>query len=209
MRFISQDIVIGYINIQSYKAHYQDLLMVPELKHCHAIGLGETWLNKEEDVTIFKDQAKVSINKGKGQGLAGIFPKVPREDVIVKHGLNFSFISFKINDHNIIFTYISTKAKFDDYSESLRELTVKNEPVILLGDTNVHASNASHAFMREMSKNGFQQQIKNATHTDTNILDHVHTNSYVDLKTVTIYQKPVIFSDHDFIFVCIGKPIEE
>ena len=60
-----------------------------------------------------------------------------------------------------------------------------------------------HPFMVQMKAGGFNQIVKDVTHDGGNILDVVFINQYVNSGDICLYQKPVIFSDHDILFLSI------
>ena len=207
-RFKDDDVTICYTNIQSAKAHIQDLLRDDQIGKCDVIGLGETWLEDDNlfnknNQRVFEKGKYLNIVHGKGKGLAAIF-KEPFDYYYTNKGLHHSFIGFRLKKHYIIFTYISSQAKPEDYKEDLIFLchneNYRNEPLILLGDINISHDDQSHGFMILMRKLGFTQIVKKPTHDGGRIIDQVHIRN-VNPQNVCLYQKPVCFSDHDLLFV--------
>ena len=179
------------------------------VNQCDAIGLGETWLKSSEKFDGLKGRATVNIQQGEGKGLSCAF-KVTQPTNCIAYGVKpnsaHAFLMFKLKTYNFIFAYISPKAKFKDYADHLHQLIERigrNEPCIFMGDANVPATQNTHPFMVQMKAGGFSQIVKDVTHDGGNILDVVFINEFVSPENICLHQKPVIFSDHDILFVSI------
>ena len=207
-RFQNHYLTVCYVNIQSLKAHVQDLLRDRHVNQCDAIGLGETWLKDGEKIDSFEGRRNLHIQQGEGKGLSCVFKDIqPSYAIAFGQDSTYAFIMFKLKTYHFIFGYISPKAKFKNYADDLHELIKigKNEPCIFMGDANVPATQSTHPFMVQMRAGGFKQIVTDVTHDGGNILDAVFINQFVSPEKICLYQKPVIFSDHDILFVSIKK----
>ena len=211
MRFQNHYLTVCYVNIQSLKAHIQHLIRERYVNDCDAIGLGETWLKNNEKINAFEGRQRHTIGQGaggEGKGLACIFKDIQPTNITAIGDYTYAFFMFKLKTYNFIFAYISPKTQFRDYAGNLHKLIAKlgkNEPCFFIGDTNVPATQSTHPFMVQMKTSGFHQIVKDVTHDGGNILDAVFINQFVSPENICLYQKPVIFSDHDILFVSIKE----
>ena len=207
-RFQNHYLTVCYVNIQSLKAHVQDLIMDRHVSQCDAIGLGETWLKYDEKINPFEGRRNFHIQQGEGKGLSCVFKDV-QPSYVIAYGEDstYAFFMFKLKTYNFIFAYISPTTKFKNYADDLHELLKigQNEPCIFMGDANVPATQNTHPLMLQMKAGGFSQIVKDVTHDGGNILDVVFINQYVRPENICLYQKPVIFTDHDIMFVSIKQ----
>ena len=73
-----------------------------------------------------------------------------------------------------------------------------------MGDVNFNYSGNNHPFERFMISTGFTQIVKEPTHLEGNIIDHIYINKPLEAMRVMVYHHPVYFSDHDKIIVRIN-----
>ena len=193
--------LIGYVNIRSMRLHWEDVMQDEELMKCDIIGLGETWLNEPMDVTPFYGNF---INDGKGKGIASL-TKGPQKTTHY-HGDGYSILHHNIDNINIIFVYFSKTANsslyIKDFAILIRSCV---SPTIIMGDVNFNYSGDNHPFERFMISTGFTQIVKEPTHLEGNIIDHIYLNKPMEAMGVKLYQHPVYFSDHDKIIVRINS----
>ena len=208
-RFQNHYLTVCYVNIQSLRAHVQDLFRDRHVNQCDAIGLGETWLKWDEEINVlFQGRRNANIPQGEGKGLSCVFKDKDCRIEVNAWGddSTHAFLMFKLKSYHFIFAYISPKTKFKNYADNLHKMIAKigkNEPCIFMGDANVPATQSTHPFMVQMRAGGFKQIVTDVTHDGGNILDVVFINQFVNSEDICLYQKPVIFSDHDILFVSI------
>ena len=204
--FEGASFLIAYVNVRSLNLHWQDVMKDHDMMKCNVIGLGETWLkpgvldNIDAHPYIFN-----SINLGRGKGLASLTKKFP--SFIKKiHSEKYSILQQIVGNLNIIFIYFSQNATTAECIEDVANLIESTEvPTVLIGDTNFHYTpESSHLFKTFMESKNFKQLVKEPTHLEGHIIDHVYANKPMLNLGLKIYQKPVIFSDHDELFIRIN-----
>ena len=204
--------MIGYINISQFKPHFDSLWNENNTALCDVIGIGETWLKPNENVSNLLPQNYNNhfLNDNNGKGLA-VFYKgsefiFQSEDFYMFPGC-FSMLKLDVKGIRIIFVYISSKISFHMYREQLQKL-IGSEimPKVVIGDVNWHYGKP-HQMKSHMLSNGFQQLIKYPTHRLGNILDHIFVNqSLLEFQgKIEVHQKPCFFTDHDFLFLNIKQ----
>ena len=146
-RFQNHYLTVCYVNIQSLKAHVQDLFRERHVNQCDAIGLGETWLKSGEEINVFQGRRNFNIIQGEGKGLSCVFKDL-QPSYVIAYGSDatYAFFMFKLKTYHFIFAYISPKTKFKNYADDLHELIKisKNEPCIFMGDGNVPQTQSTH-----------------------------------------------------------------
>ena len=65
-------------------------------------------------------------------------------------------------------------------------------------------SDNNHLFKTFMESKNFKQLVEEPTHLEGHIIDHVYANQSMLKFRLNIFQKPVIFSDHDELFIRIN-----
>ena len=199
-------LMIGYVNIQKFKPHYEYIFHDVQIKSCDVIGIGETWIKQNEQIPPLPPQYEGNfINDNDGKGLAALYEKGNKPTMVegrLKKGC-YSMMKLEIRRINIIFLYISGEVSFDKYSFDLMKLIESDKPMAILGDVNWHYLN-NHAMKDFMSKSGFKQLSIYPTHRRGRILDHIYVNELLAGFQVEVHQKPLHYTDHDFMFLKIS-----
>ena len=195
--------IIGFMNIESLRAHLPHLMQDEQFLKCDVIGLAETWLYTGEELPTAPFESHY-INNGRGKGLA----------TLTRHHLNliesikknlYSMMKIQIENKFIIFVYISKTANPTEYINDIETLlqNTDNFPTVLIGDVNWHYKQQSHPMKKYMLDKNYEQLVQKPTHDDGNIIDHVYINQLMKDMNVQIFQKPVIYSDHYALFMKI------
>ena len=174
-----------------------------ELMNSTILGIGETHLHEGEEIHLNGFDGHFA-NAGKGKGVAA-FSKIGILNVTNILQPTFSAIVLELENLKIIFAYLSNPAMHEiDVLTPL--LSDKTKPMILMGDMNFHFSERQHPLKTYFEKCGFRyQMIKKITHDEGHILDHIYSDFYIIDENV--HQKPLYFSDHDAISLCITNDV--
>ena len=202
--FNDKSFLIGYINIRSLRPHLQLLLQEENMLQCDIIGLGETWLNSNDEVEV-PSFFSACVNNGRGKGIASLTKEQPK----MKEEINeqfYSMIKFQIGNKIIIFVYISKEANSGDYIKDIENLIANsNYPTVLIGDVNWKATQQSHPMYKFMTSKNFTQLVQEPTHIHGNTIDHVYVNTPMKALNVQVYVEPLYYiSDHVALFVKIA-----
>ena len=204
--FENASFLIAYVNVRSLNLHWQDVMNDHDMMKCDVIGLGETWL-KPNDINIIDAHPFTldSIDIGRGKGLASLTKKCPADTMKI-FSEKYSILLQMVESIKIIFVYFSQNATTAKCIEDISNLLGSSEmPTILIGDTNIHyIPDKNHPLKNLMESKNFKQLIKEPTHLEGHIIDHVYANQPMLKLGLNIFQKPVIFSDHDEIFIRIN-----
>ena len=77
-------------------------------------------------------------------------------------------------------------------------------PTILTGDTNIDIlKDSGKLFVEFMKHLGFTQLVKNPTHDQGGLLDHVYVTQDL-LERVSVSQTGIYFSDHQLITIKVN-----
>ena len=201
--FNDASFLIGYINIRSLKAHIQLLLQEQNMMQCDAIGLGETWLDPNDNLEV-PPYFSTSVNNGRGKGVASITKQIPEMRQEINEEF-YSMIKLQISKNIIIFVYISKEASSRDYIKDIDKLIGNsNYPSVLIGDVNWNADQQSHPMHKFMSSKNFTQLIQEPTNIHGNTIDHVYVNLPMKNMNVQVFVDPLYYiSDHAALFVKI------
>ena len=200
--------MIGYSNIARYKAHENYIWQDVDLASCNIIGIGETWLQHDEnDPPLPSQYGGHFLNDSDGKGLAVLYKKINIPNMVdfsIFRGA-YTMMKLELSGVEIVFLYISGKIGFELYKKDLiRIIGATDKPLALIGDVNWHYPK-HHAMKDYMIRRGFKQLSLFPTHRQGNILDHIYVNQQLlDFEGgIEVHQKPVLFSDHDIMFLKI------
>ena len=102
---------------------------------CDAIGLGETWLDPNDNLEV-PPYFSTSVNNGRGKGVASLTKQIPEMRQEINEQF-YSMIKLQISNNIIIFVYISKEASSRDYIKDIDKLIGNsNYPSVLIGDVN-------------------------------------------------------------------------
>ena len=138
--FFAQDyIFISFLNARSLRKHQGDIVNDPELMNSTILGIAETHLHIDEEVTLEGFQGSF-VNAGKGKGIAA-FTKISAQNITKINQLSFTAISLEFKNLRIVFCYMSSKINMEEVNNHLRPvLLMKKKPTIIIGDMNFHFS---------------------------------------------------------------------
>ena len=193
-------VTIGFINIQSYMAHLEDLLQDPYLMSCDILGLGETWLNPGEEMEI-KGFKTYFGNGGRGKGIAAAHKKEIVSSVQIIVQTNFSLIFLSFEPVMIIFAYLSQGASYAEVVKEFKNHLTPSSQAIILGDMNFEWQTENNYFTDFMRASGYQQLVNEPTHDCGRVIDHIYISPSLNVNNLKMEKRSVYFSDHDAIFV--------
>ena len=201
--FNDASFLIGYINIRSLKPHLQLLLQEQNMMQCDAIGLGETWLNQNDNLEV-PPFFSTSVNNGRGKGVASLTKEQTKMKEVINEQFH-SMIKLQMGNKIIIFVYISKEAISANYIKDIEKLIGNsNYPTVLIGDVNWKGIQQSHPMNKFMTSKNFTQLIQEPTHIHGNTIDHVYVNPSMKDMNVQVYVDPLYYiSDHAALFVKI------
>ena len=203
--FKNASCIIGFLNVESLRAHQVHLRKEQEFLQSDIFVAAETWLYPGEKIEI-PSHASHLLSNGRGKGLAS-FTKGHSKMIETIEKDEYSMMKMELDKKFFIFMYISKNAKSSEYIHDIDALlkNTSNSPTALIGDVNWNYAQKSHPMKKFMQDNKFEQIIEKPTHIGGNIIDHVYVNPKMKDLSVQILQKPVPFSDHYALYLKINK----
>ena len=202
--FEESSITIGFINIRSLKKHWLDFQTDQHFQKCDLIGLGETWLEPENQSPNLSGYETTSVNVRRGQGVTTFSKQL---NVVLKIGKDlYSIIALHSKEWIFVFMYVSQHAPQDEIVSVLSNLShQRDESILILGDMNWDYLTQLHQMKEFLISNGFSQRVQNATHEHGGLLDQAYVKIKNDKFTVETFQKAKYYSDHDALFIKIKE----
>ena len=200
---------ISYLNvrsIQSSHGHRQDVACDNLLMSTDMFGLGETWLESDEQVN-FEDFSGYFANFRNGKGIAGYtkIDLITRPEIVSSN--TYSAMVFRTTYFHIIFLYLSKNYNKVELFEFLDNWIDMDFPTAVIGDINENLGLFKKApFKQKMISKGFQQLIKEPTCTTGGLIDHIYANSAMKALGIDTEIDAAYYSDHDIVSLCIKKP---
>ena len=106
----------------------------------------------------------------------------------------------------VIGVYRSKEGNFQDLIKMLETLIDETKTTIIGGDLNVCVLRAPNNIVTlSLKEKGFSQVVRNATHIDGGLLDHVYICSEENKFTWEIEEFPKYYSDHDGIGITFWR----
>ena len=203
--FKNSPCVIGFLNIESLRAHQIHLRRDQDFLQSDIFVVAETWLYPGEKIEI-PSHASHLLSNGRGKGLAS-FTKGHSKMIETFQKDDYSMMKMEVDNKFFIFVYISKTANSSQYICDIEALlkNTSNSPTALIGDVNWHFSQQSHPMKKFMQDNKFEQLIEKPTHIGGNIIDHLYVNPQMKDLSVQILQKPVPYSDHYALYLKINQ----
>ena len=167
------------------------------------IILTETWLEQkqmEQDYVL--ENFNMNLNsQGRGKGMA-IYFKNQFQHVKNVNGEGFTISMLSSEKLDVIGIYKSKEGDSRDMMTQLSALIVQNKATIIGGDFNICALKHQNNLIAErLKEQKFLQVVKQATHIEGGLLDHVYIKQGGDTDySCEIEVTPKYYSDHD----CIG-----
>ena len=201
---------ISFLNCRSIKNKFQHIESDMSLKESDIMFLGETWLEKDQDLGKYEleNYSACFVGKGRGKGLAcyykskfGITHKIFNKECCL--------ISAESEKYIVIGTYRFGEGllrSFVNILENQLKIELKKGKIVIVGgDMNICASSKPGNILSNMLMElGFVQKVRSATHVDGGLIDHLYVYDAVDLNVATSLEHiPKYYSDHD----CLGLSI--
>ena len=196
---------ISFLNVRSIKAldgHREDVSNDELLMTSDLLGLGETWLEKDQTVH-FPGFSGYFSTSGQGKGIAGYTKLNLIEEPKIISTKTCSAILFKTTTFHIIFLYLSKDYKEDSVTSVLLSW-IDNVPTAVLGDMNEDILKSSK-IQRFMRSKGFHQVIKEPTCSTGSLIDHIYVNDSMSELGIFSELDAVYYSDHDVITLYVSK----
>ncbi|XP_052700234.1 uncharacterized protein LOC128177537 [Crassostrea angulata] len=209
------------LNVQSLRAHMQDIKSDNRLTNTDLICLTETWLKNQEDLSEFdipgfnfhsisrgmcyNDSSNTfrKLSQARGGGI-GVFQR--KEENMKVHELpqkNIEGMALELCKLNIVIIVIYRPGNinvgfFLDALHNIIEYYQKHRfQCVVVGDFNEDARSKGPITSYLQSK-GFEQKVDFSTTEGGTILDHIYVTKGMSVKVVKV---PVYFSYHDAIKV--------
>ena len=202
--------IIAHHNIQSLRAHLEDMKNNPEMRKAHVICLSETWLTDNQyshDSVQINGYSLETANFGRGKGVA----------IYVQNSVNYTVVplprsencnALAIRTHGrtnllIVAIYKPPTATTAALCSGLNDITAQIEVLdvdhaILTGDFNVNLLTPNSALPPLQQ---YHQVISGPTTTKGTLIDHIYVKplpvQYVASVLTTYY------SYHDAVFIAI------
>ena len=190
------------LNIRSLAKNQHHLLRTFP-KGAKVIALQETWCHKDRNTNQFAiDGYNLHlVSHGRGKGIATYY-KTGFEVTGTKSTQAYQMCKVSNAVFDAINVYRSQDANSLDFLNDLKDLIGDNEsrPCIIIGDFNwnYHQRNRNRA-ITEIESWNFDQVIKESTHTEGGLIDHVYTrNLPFDPNAIINF---TYFSDHAAISI--------
>ena len=203
--FEEDSLTIGFTNIRSLKRHWLDFQEDTDFQKCQLIGLCETWLDPDDEVSL-TDYQTISVNVRKGQGLTA-FSKL-NMNVVLRIGNDvYSIVALQFKEWLIVFMYVSQAAPYGNIVGILTDLLAQADgSVLIVGDFNWDYLTATNVMEEFLSNHEFSQRIGNATQEEGGLLDQVYVRiKDSSLVTVNVTQRAKYYTDHDALFIKIKE----
>ena len=199
--FESSSMVLGSLNVNSLRKHFEDVLADPFIMSCDIFGLCETWLHEGEEVE-FPDFNGIFVSYAgdlaKGKGIA-VFTKGPVDFEILKaDDASASGVCIKLPKMNLIFLYLSQNFDWNLVREFFDKVISPDKPTTIMGDVNWHY-HENHPMKEYLLMRDFAQRIRRATHMAGRIIDHLYTSSHYKDTDITVEQQSTPYTDHDML----------
>ena len=170
--------------------------------------LSETWLEKEDrtdEYLLPNYQAKFS-NRGKGKGIATYYSNA-FEHTISINGHGFSIVKLESPDSIVIGVYRSNDGNIRGLLEEIDMLIIKNKFCVIGGDFNINIMNSPNNYLtKELNKKGFVQIVKNSTHIEGGLIDHIYVRQGREKIFCWILEHfSKYYSDHDGLGLTFWK----
>ena len=196
---------ISYLNVRSLNAHQEDVSVDNAIIDSDIIGLGETWLEKNELINL-DGFSGYFANFGKGKGQAG-FTKL---DLVIEpeivSSISYSAVLFKTNNFNIIFLYLSENYPKDSVFTFLENWIEEDFPTAIMGDVNENILGKSKSKFQEfMESKHFHQMIQEPTYISGSLIDHLYINETMKKRNVFSEVNCCAYSDHDILSLYFPK----
>ena len=196
---------IASLNIAGLNTHYADLLADCKILKGDVIQLQETSLIPENygsfdyDLPGFPETSHISKGNGKG---------------ITTYSRHFSRDSYMDSDNtmqiqkktfvrlDVINVYRSQNGNHHELIEKLDKMIDKKRFCIITGDFNLCGLNERRNLVTSfLERQGFSQLVKDATHIQGRVIDHVYVNDAACVLEIERFSP--YYSDHDGLLISL------
>jgi len=214
---------IMLVNVQSLKAHFQDVLAHKALMNADCICLTETWLNVEDKREepqipefVFKHnpRAKCYDNsnavftdlKHQRGGGVGIYCSEKIEcNIFTPENWNLEWLYFTVPHVNLTaaLLYRPNSYKTDMFRQQLLQVIEEMEKhpgqKVIMGDFNEDIFTSS-SVVKLMESHGYSQQVQNPTTEKGTLIDHVYTKA---MEGISVDVVQTYYSFHQAIVISL------
>ena len=189
---------ISFLNCRSMKNKFENIKEDQNLLQSDLIILNETWLDEEHESDYILQDFTANFNSGgRGKGITTYFNEKFRHKIDIKKD-GVSVTMMRSEGLDIIGVYRSQGGDMRDLVKILETLIDETRTTIVGGDFNVCVFKAPNNFVTHMLKGkGFLQIVKNATHIEGGVLDHVYIKQDGCKFSWNVEEFPKYYSDHD------------
>ena len=213
-QFNTRGVKIFSLNCQSLKPKIKHIRDDPVVQQSDVVCLSETWLYSEHrDEALEIDGYELYTNSaGLGKGLATYVRKGKFKHYHDIKEANFQLTKLTSEDVDIISVYRSKGDKLTDLSDQLLRLIDPLKTTVLCGDLNIcFKSDRNNKLIKTLEDHGFEQFVKEATHIQGGLIDHVYICKRlhsVDVD-VSLYSPYYCAKDHDAILINLDVKVTE
>ena len=194
---------ISYLNIQSFYAHHLNLATDNAINDADIIGLGETWLHKEQEVEV-EGYFGHFANFGRGKGAAALTKMNLIDEPLMIASDKFSALLLKTKEFHVVFLYLSKNYPKEELFCLMNEWLKSEVPTVVMGDVNENFLDRSN-FGKFMEAKEFSQLIQEPTYIDGTLIDHVYVNKAMKQKDIFAKIDACYYSSHDIISFYVKK----
>ena len=203
---------ISFLNCRSMKNKFKHITADESLMKSDIFVLTETWLEPKVNEQEYNlEKFNVELNSvGRGKGIATYYNhKFNHVKSVSTEG--FSLTKMSSDKIDVFGIYMSNDGNARNMMKQLTDLITKDKTTIIGGDFNVCALKyPSNLITEEMKKLEFEQIVKEATHIDGGLLDHLYIKQGEDTYfNWELEVSPKYYSDHDCTGITLWKKYRE
>jgi hypothetical protein len=204
---------ITTLNASSLKAHHEDIVCDDILLNSDVLCINETWLNTNDSNYEIPGYKEISVRSGRGKGTS-LYPKHHLDLISEEYVKTDRAQMIKLCTKNVDIISVYRSSNHEDiqlFTNQLTELFSTEKTTIVCGDLNInYLKSAENIFSKKLTSLGFKQIVKEPTHKEGSLLDHMYLYTPAEEFEVTeIFQHPLYFSDHDAICLQIKQNLKQ
>ena len=200
-----QGVRVSSINARSLKKHMEDISKDPTLLRSDLICIQETWIDTEEEQTVYNldGYTKHLNSQGRGKGVAIYIKKNKFKYVSDFKSPNMQISKVTSDKVDVITVYRSQKEAFLSLKNQVEALVDPHKTTLIVGDFNFCYKESKNEFSNFMRKSEFNQLVEVSTHIEGSLLDHAYFKCVGDEREATVELCSNYYSDHDTVTVFI------
>ena len=199
---------ISFLNCRSMKNKFQHVKSDSILQKSDIFILMETWLEDKQTETDYELPGfKSNLNSiGRGKGIASYY-KQENKHIKNVNCEGFSISKFECPKLDVIGIYRSQEGNVRDLILKLEALITSGRTTVIGGDMNICAlANPKNYMSESLREMGFNQVVKNATHIEGGMIDHIYVKQGETKKVSYIIEEfPKYYSDHDGVGIILWE----